>query len=367
MDITGATDPHLQEAIEDAHYLLAYFSRTRVEIPPEKRLEFDKSVRILSSARAIGSRPFKPPAGSAPRRARKAPDAEAAAGAAADAATAEQGVVAAFWKAFIQLSDLAYPATIESIRYYFRYYNLHFPATHSQTPEKAGKIKLRTAIPFYLNHLSFTLLTIIALFMSVGLSLLSYIGTKALAAYTQDYLNWSQVQTLSESFDEKAKVYLDDTTLEIAFNSADSMPMLKQKDQPQKALPINDSSTKSDLPPDIKLDVKAQVERVKAILAAADPSAPAVDFRFACKPLVAMFAEAQGKNLPPDNQPVLPGGVSVEECINQLFNAVPARVIAIADDLVLRLKQMIYHYPDRHRNLLRLGFDRLNHLIGSEH
>jgi pimeloyl-ACP methyl ester carboxylesterase len=35
--------------------------------------------------------------------------------------------------------------------------------------------------------------------------------------------------------------------------------------------------------------------------------------------------------------------------------------------LVLRLKQMIHHYPDRHRNLLRLGFDRLNHLIGSEH
>ncbi len=44
-----------------------------------------------------------------------------------------------------------------------------------------------------------------------------------------------------------------------------------------------------------------------------------------------------------------------------------ANHIAPVHLLVLRLKQMIHHYPDRHRNLLRLGFDRLNHLIGSEH
>jgi hypothetical protein len=78
---------------------------------------------------------------------------------------------------------------------------------------------------------------------------------------------------------------------------------------------------------------EAHVERIKAILAAVDPTAPPVDFRFACKPLVTMLAIAQGKNAPPDDQPIVPGGVSVDDCINNLFNAVPPRFIAVANDL----------------------------------
>jgi hypothetical protein len=344
-DIMEAHDPHLHEAIEDAYYLLAYFSRTRVEIPPDKRSQFDESVTILSSARAIGSRLFQPPIGSAPGGAGEAPAAHTQATAGSDpvdgvhATPAEKDSIAAFWKAFIQLSDLAYPATIESIRYYFRYYNFHFSGRRSQKPGQRDNIK-RGVVTFYLNQLSFTFLTIIALSMTIGLSLLSYIGTKSLVAYDDDYTNWSQVQTLSQYLDEAAKVNLKDTIkdtiLEITPNTAHSRTIPTQKDGPQEVLSISDPRTKSDPAPDIKFVVpKARAERLNAILAAAaaDQRAIAVDFSFACRPIITMFAEAQHVPLPADNQPVNPGGLTVDECKSHVLNAVPPRVIAVADDL----------------------------------
>jgi hypothetical protein len=107
------TDPaDLQNAVEDSHYLLAYFSRKKVDIPDGKRNDFNKWVKILSSFRA-----------------------------------ALTDGIAEFWEAFIGLSDLAYPATIESIRYYF------------------SDDKTR-------SH--FATMTLIALIMTIGLSLLSY-------------------------------------------------------------------------------------------------------------------------------------------------------------------------------------------------
>jgi len=77
------------------------------------------------------------------------------------------------------------------------------------------------------------------------------------------------------------------------------------------------------------------VERINAILAAAaaDQSAMTVDFSFACKPIIIMFAKAQHVTPPADNQPVNPGGLTVDECKSHVLNAVPPRVIAVADDL----------------------------------
>jgi len=239
-DITDAHDPHLHEAIEDAHYLLAYFSRTRVEIPPDKKSQFDESVRILSSARAIGARLFQPPTGSAPEGVSEALGAHTQATAGPDAVDGvhatpvKKDPIAAFWKAFIQLSDLAYPATIESIRYYFRYYNFHFFGGRSLKPGQRDKFN-RGSVTFYLNQLSFTFLTVIALSMTIGLSLLSYIGTKAIVAYDDDYTNWSQVQTLSQYLEKKAKANLKetikDTILEITPNTSDSFTIPTRKDQ----------------------------------------------------------------------------------------------------------------------------------------
>jgi hypothetical protein len=42
------TDPgDLRNALEDSHYLLAYFSRTKVDIP--ERSEFNNKIKIVSS------------------------------------------------------------------------------------------------------------------------------------------------------------------------------------------------------------------------------------------------------------------------------------------------------------------------------
>src|SRR6516162_7826796 len=134
------TDPaDLRNALEDSHYLLAYFSRSKVDMPEHKRGEFNEKVKIVSSLRSD------------------------------DVPSAPSDKIAEFWEAFIYLSDRAVPATIESIRYYFRYKDQRW-------------------------FRPFTMVTTIALFITIVLSLLSYIGSRAILHYDDDYAHWSQMQ-----------------------------------------------------------------------------------------------------------------------------------------------------------------------------
>src|SRR5215469_8377177 len=194
--VTAAPD-RLQEAIRDSHYLLAYFSRAKVNIPAEKRAEFNQAVTRLSSfrrdrsgARLVASR--------------------ATEGSEAGATTAEETAeIAKFWNAFIFLSDLAFPATIESIRYYLRFYYDGGKRDSDSEPHRGHRFRCRN------TQWSFFLLTVLALFMTVGLSLLSYIGAQALIHYDNDYAHWSQVQNLVRYLDEGGKaIFTGDQTAE---------------------------------------------------------------------------------------------------------------------------------------------------------
>jgi len=195
---SGVTDTadRLEEAVRDSHYLLAYFSRAKVNIAAEKLDGFKAAVTTLSSFRRDRSG----------TRATTSATTEAAT--ASDGTTTEsRNEVAAFWNAFIFLSDLAYPATIESIRYYFRFY---YDAGKS---DPSGETRNKHHLRFRKAQSSFFLLTVVALVMTISLSLLSYIGAQALVHYDTDYAHWSQVQSLVRYLDEGGKaIFTGDQT-----------------------------------------------------------------------------------------------------------------------------------------------------------
>ncbi len=180
--IASSSDP-LVRATEDAHYMLAYFSRARVNIPHDKQAAFERAVQILSSFRSPGSEPSE--AARTASNSQTADDAQADDGSytsaspgdgnqADDAATpttragqpgqsVTDNAVAEFWRAFILLSDLAHPATVESIRFYFRsYYSSSGQGYLAKRPDK------NRWLPRSMGN-QFAVLTFIALFLTIGL------------------------------------------------------------------------------------------------------------------------------------------------------------------------------------------------------
>jgi hypothetical protein len=102
----------------------------------------------------------------------------------------------AFWDSFIWPSNLANPATIESIRYYFSYYYgdrqpvwrlLRKPFARPKQRAKTGGRRFFSA---------FTLATF---FAALLLSLAGFVGNRTLEQFSKDYQYWYQVATISRA------------------------------------------------------------------------------------------------------------------------------------------------------------------------
>lgn len=145
-------DQDINRAIADSHLLLAFLGRARLVIDGEDdRKKFDEYTTAIAAAQQT-----------------------IAAGGKLDAAQQ-----AAFWRAFIFLSNLGSPATIESIRYYFDYYYDQTPATAK--PAGHRRAHGRTV------HVVFVT---VVLFATLLLSLVGFIGGRALDQYAADSRHW---------------------------------------------------------------------------------------------------------------------------------------------------------------------------------
>lgn len=326
---TDVNDHHLREAVRDSHYLLAYFSRTRVTVAPDKIQTFQKAVKTISSFGIADSAPTQP-----------RPEAEA--GDRTDkVAPLNPDKIAEFWSAFIFLSDLTYPATVESIRYYFRLY--YDRGKHSAEHKRRGK-RSRRGLLFPGAQSSFGILTSIALFMTVGLSLLSYIGTTALLGYDADYAHWTQVQTLVRYLDEGGKLSLTaGQTIDyrrLAVTPPASNPGVESAPSQPAVRPINirHDSEAADGTYDSALEVPiAQVPRISNLLIDANLNdGPASPLQYACTPLLSLFAKARRTKLA---DPVPPGALTLAECMGLMANVKP-HVLAVADDLAFTFSSM---------------------------
>jgi hypothetical protein len=184
---------------------------------------------------------------------------------------------------------------------------------------------------------SYTYLTVAALFMTIGLSLLSYIGSTALVGYDADSAHWSQVQMLVRYLDEggKANFTADQTDkgrrVVMTFENANAST---QANSGTPASARNPQETSFDVP-------AARVSRIRTLLADNDlGDKPVVDFAYACKPIFKIFAKAQGEKRPKPDVPVLPGGPTQNECEKSIMNSVKPHVLTVADDLTLTYLSM---------------------------
>jgi hypothetical protein len=312
------TDPaDLRNAAKDSQYLLAYFTRTKVDISDDKRHEFNKQIRIISSFTSDDDPSFDK--------------------------------IAEFWEAFISLSDRALPATIESIQYYFRCKDQSW-------------------------FRPFAIVTMIALIMTIGLSLLSYIGSKAISEYDDDYAHWSQMQMLVRYLADGSTVTLqqkqpdndnEDKTVgkeaqtakvwQLSINPARAYtsPRANLRSASTTGPHLNDNETAANRDPKIDVPV-AEVPRIRAILAdAEDEREPTVlDNGYTCWFLFKMFerfgvnsqpsvattqAPAQRPGefaepaTPPETYHAVPAGLTWGECLH-LMNGVKPHVLTVADD-----------------------------------
>jgi hypothetical protein len=327
-----ANDRHLQDAVNDSHYLLAYFTRARVTTPPDKLAEFGDAVKTISSFGISDSTSARPRT-------------ESAVGDRSDPATvipSDPERIAAFWNAFIFLSGLAYPATVESIRYYFRFYYDGGKRSDKSKGKHKGR-RFGQGLLFQRAHSSFGILTSIALFMTVGLSLLSYIGSTALLSYDADYSHWTQVQTLVRYLDEGGKPSLTTgqtanygrlaLTLPIDSLTAQST----SRAQAARSMSPNATSIATDgAPPSLEIPI-AQVSRISNLLVDADLNDnPPTSFQYACIPILKLFAAARGAKL---TDPVPAGALTLDDCL-RLMAAVKPHVLTVADDLAFTFSSM---------------------------
>ena len=370
-DAVSTTD-HLVEAVEDAHYLLAFFSRARVTIPQGKQAAFDAAIGTLSSFRppdgqssaAAGVASGLPAADEKPAEGKNdtetppdgEPDADNASGSTTVAGSVNDSAVAEFWKAFILLSDLAYPATIESIRYYFRsYYGSHSQAYLAKSAGTANR-KKRPIRRFTGNP--FAVLTFLALSMAIGLSLISFIGSTALRDYDADYEHWTQIQVIARALDESATLTLDpepdgkhirlsikappgapaareqstpaavktNTTRSVRVSSVIETPGAKQNDS-------SDPSVVTDF--EVPTAGRERIEKLLLDVRLGDKNPPS--YQYACSSILGLFKHAR------DEQPdaVQAQGIATpKECLDRL-NAVPPHEIMIADDLAVTFSSLL--------------------------
>jgi len=177
--------------------------------------------------------------------------------------------------------------------------------------------------------------------MTIGLSLVSYIGSTALIDYDADYAHWTQVQTLVRYLDEGGKANFaedqaaKDRRLVITFPNAEASVQIDGNARnTRSASPSTDSTTNDP----ISLEIPAaRVSRISELLIDADHGdGPPTYFGFSCSRLLELFARARGAK-PTD--PVPSGGLTSDEC-RGLMTKVKPHVLTVADDLALTFSSM---------------------------
>ena len=161
-------DDQFAAAIEDSHYLLAFLSRRCLVLDEHERAQFKAYAASMAKVQALVA-------------------------ASQDVSPEDR---AAFWDSFIWLSNLATPATIESIRYYFSYYyGARQPVWRLlRKPFARPKQRAKTGGRWFFS--AFTLTTF---FAALLLSLAGFVGNRTLEQFSKDYQYWYQVATISRA------------------------------------------------------------------------------------------------------------------------------------------------------------------------
>jgi hypothetical protein len=257
-----------------------------------------------------------------------------------------------FWKAFILLSDLAYPATVESIRFYFRsYYGSDSQGYLAKSTGRTGERK--RWFPRVAGN-SFAALTFLALFMAIGLSLISYIGSTALRDYDADYEHWSEIQIIARALDESATLRLetepDGKKIHLSIERPTRAPeqsgapaVEANMTQPMRFSSTTDApSTKEHHIPDPPLMADIEVptarrQRIEKLLldvTLGDKNRPSL--QYACSSILDLFRRARSEQAG-DPQPE--GTLTQKQC-QDLLAEVPPHEIMIADDLTLTFSSL---------------------------
>lgn len=178
-------DQNLKRAIEDSQLLMAFLGRAQLVLESEEdRKKFDEHAFAIAKAQAAVS---------------------------ANTPLSDLDT-AAFWKSFIFLSNLGSPATIESIRYYFDYYQCE--------PSRWWNRLLRTVkgrTPAS-GRARYSYVTFAVLGLTLFLSLIGFVGSRTLAQYAADSRHWNALvnvarlgsynQKIEASFDKDGKTLL---------------------------------------------------------------------------------------------------------------------------------------------------------------
>lgn len=173
-------DPKLNVAIEDSYFLLAFCARARIEPTAAQKGDFDDAILKLSRVQTK----------------------------VAESEPLSAVELADFWDAFIFVSNVCYPATIETIRYYFHFH--YRPRIRLRSP--------RTWTRAFLNpHRSFGVATLVVLAATILASLLWFVGQTALTQYKEHYEQYATIAALSRfdktnlipraEWDDSAKLY----------------------------------------------------------------------------------------------------------------------------------------------------------------
>lgn len=161
-----AMDPKLRAAIDDSYYVLAFCSRAQVEPSAGNKIVFDDAIEKIAHIQQKAQ----------------------------SASEFSDEDIRDFWKSFIVITNVCFPATVESIRYYFDGWI---------QDEDVRRTTRRWTLFF--------------LILTIAGSLAWFIGRTALDQYIEDYEQYNTVaqlsrfssegQTLKATFDPTAKVY----------------------------------------------------------------------------------------------------------------------------------------------------------------
>jgi hypothetical protein len=155
-------------AVSDSHLLLAFLSRRSLSMDERDRRMFKSYADAMARVQA-----------------------KVAAKAAVSATDR-----AAFWDSFIWLSNLASPATVESIRYYFNYYYQKREPIWVTLWEALVKPRQRAKSG---GRWVFSLFTIVTFLTTLFLSLAGFVGNRTLEQFSKDYRHWYTVATIARS------------------------------------------------------------------------------------------------------------------------------------------------------------------------
>jgi hypothetical protein len=155
-------------AVNDSHLLLAFLSRRSLSMDERDRRTFKSYADAMARVQAQ---------------------------VAAKAAVSESDR-AAFWESFIWLSNLASPATIESIRYYFNYYYQKREPIWVTLWQCFVRPQQRATSG---GRWVFSVFTIVTFLATLFLSLAGFVGNRTLEQFSKDYRHWYTVATIARS------------------------------------------------------------------------------------------------------------------------------------------------------------------------